>query len=114
MFQKFKDVLLCAGLGFATMIFLTSSMLGGNNSDFFGIVVPIIIALVVCGAWLKQPRYIHFVNLAAFLAPIVNILSDMKMGVLSVIVGVGAFLIGCGLRFLFTVISFYLSSKKES
>ena len=97
------------------MIFLTSSMLGGHDSDFFATVIPMFVILVFCGAWaLKQPKYIHFVNLTAFLFPIFYMLDDMKMGLPLIVVGVGAFLLGGGLRFMFTTISFYVSVKKKS
>ena len=109
MFQKLKDALLCFCLGFVAMIFLTASMLGGDIS----IAIPMIIVLVIFGAWVKQLKYIHFINLIAFLIPIIYLLSDMKLGLPAFIAGVVAFLLGGGLRYLFTTVSFYKSAKKN-
>ncbi|MFA5831675.1 MAG: hypothetical protein WC878_07665 [Candidatus Paceibacterota bacterium] len=116
MFQKFKDLLLCIALGFATTIFLTASLLGGDEAVFFGFVVPILIIFTVCGAWEKRPKYIHFINIVAYFFPIVFLIGDMNrnLAILLVIVGAGAFLCGIGLRFTVDAISFYLSTKKNS
>lgn len=112
MLQKFKDLFLCVCLGFMSLFIIVASMLGGEN---IGIIPLILIVLVACGVYyLKSLNYFHFINLIAFLFPIAYVLNDMKLGIFTFIAGVGAFLLGGGLRFVFTAVSFYNSAKKKS
>jgi hypothetical protein len=115
MLQKLKDLLLYACLGFISLFFLFFSILGGESAISLGIIALILFALIACGASaLKNPNYMHFVNLIAFLSPIAYVLSDMKIGLPILIAGIIAFLLGGGLRFIFTAISFYKSSTKKN
>jgi hypothetical protein len=101
-------------LGFAAAAFLAMAMLGGSDLGFFGVTVPILFVVACCGAYtLNPPKYIHFINLAAFLSPIACVPSKMDIGLLWAVSVIVAFSIGGSLRFLFTAVSFYRSAKKD-